>query len=519
MIPEEFVIQIGSLLDEDVYATYVVRSPAGEARSELKLPFSSKELDCWVANHGVPVNHPEPDTDEGSLRESITKLNPREMGNLLFEALFNGQVRQLYERSMGKTDQRLRIQLKLDPYDENLVRLARLPWELMREPSSPTPLCLRRSNSFVRYLNVPQPVGHPIRLPFRMLVILCNPKGLGTYDTQKTLDDIKQAWEGFDIQIDVPEKPTLIMLRRHLLQDPGYHIIHFTAHGGRHGDTWKLAFEDDSGGIDFVTGEKLATVLTGNHRPPYLVTLIACDGARSGSTTGFNPFNGVAHALVMSGVPAVIAMQFPISFKAAFTFAPIFYERLANRDSLDVAVNEARHAIYLENDRAVEWGTPVLFLRATESRLTQQSLAKGNDAPRKKQGGLFFGVSLFGYMAYEELRDRWGPESESNELEEHWPRDEDTDLAELEPPPDPHLGDSHRPEGATSEPIESTGTLVQDPPGIPGDITDEAIMGPISEGLAPVHPEGLEDTLSPESTQPPDDAIEPDTDGDDFDLL
>ena len=91
-----------------------------------------------------------------------------------------------------------------------------------------------------------------------------------------------------------------------------------------------------------------------------LVVLNSCEGAR---TTLTDPYAGVATTLIGLGVPAVVAMQFEISDRAAIVFAEELYTNLIGRqDPIDAAVSEARKAIYSQVD-PIEWATPVLFVR------------------------------------------------------------------------------------------------------------------------------------------------------------
>ena len=97
-----------------------------------------------------------------------------------------------------------------------------------------------------------------------------------------------------------------------------------------------------------------------------LVVLNSCEGAR---TTLTDPYAGVATTLVQLGVPAVVAMQFEISDRAAIVFAEELYTNLiGRRDPIDASVAEARKAIYSDVDK-VEWATPVLFVRDPDVEL------------------------------------------------------------------------------------------------------------------------------------------------------
>lgn len=67
-------------------------------------------------------------------------------------------------------------------------------------------------------------------------------------------------------------------------------------------------------------------------------------------------------------IPAVIGMQFEISDAAAIAFSQALYDSLAQGLPVDAAMAPARRAI-LAVHTGIAFGTPVHFLRATESRL------------------------------------------------------------------------------------------------------------------------------------------------------
>jgi len=110
-----------------------------------------------------------------------------------------------------------------------------------------------------------------------------------------------------------------------------FHVLHFMAHRGfdaATGTGYPL-FEDRAGGPERVDGVTLGEVPRDRRGSLRLVILNACDTARLPRHLGQNPFSGVASALVMVGIPAVVAMQFPISGRAAKAFSRRFYEALA----------------------------------------------------------------------------------------------------------------------------------------------------------------------------------------------
>jgi CHAT domain-containing protein len=92
--------------------------------------------------------------------------------------------------------------------------------------------------------------------------------------------------------------------------------------------------------------------------------LNACNGALASRE---DTFAGTAQVLVQHGVPAVIAMQSEVMDETACSFAEKFYQALAAGLPVDACIGEVRRALAAE--RNPEWGTPVLYLRATDGHL------------------------------------------------------------------------------------------------------------------------------------------------------
>ena len=145
-------------------------------------------------------------------------------------------------------------------------------------------------------------------------------------------------------------------------------MIHFIGHGDfdETAEGGLLLLEDEVGQPHPVSADQMATLLY-NHPSLRLAFLNACQGAQGARS---NPFGGVAQKLVQQGLPSVLAMQFPVSDRAAITLAQTFYRALADGAPIDAATSEARNALYLAGNER-EWGTPVLFTRADDNRLIE----------------------------------------------------------------------------------------------------------------------------------------------------
>ena len=125
-----------------------------------------------------------------------------------------------------------------------------------------------------------------------------------------------------------------------------------------------LVLENPHGAPHEVTGEELGSLLQ-DERSLRLVVLNSCEGARGSHV---DPFSGVASSLVQYGIPAVVGMQFEITDEAAITFAGRLYSALAQGFPIDAALAQSRKAIFAAGND-IEFGTPVLFLRAADARL------------------------------------------------------------------------------------------------------------------------------------------------------
>ena len=354
----------------DVYPVIVLASPAGEARAELHLPFAPDDIGDLLCDMGQTVRRGGTkqwrDTSPGA-----TRTRPQQVGDQLYSALFSGAILALFERSLGMIhgrEQGLRIKLHIDPEDESLAQLASLPWEYLYRKETRDFLNLSRFTPIVRYLDVPRPYTPlPLKPPLRILVVIASPERYTPLDLARERRLIEQSWAKMgDVQVDFMDHATISNLHERLSCE-SYHVLHYMGHGDFDEASGQgvLVLEDEQGQGTMMHGSTLGVLLR-DVPSLRLVFLNACETARVAKERGLDPFAGVASALVMAGIPAVVAMQFPISDQAATTFAHKFYALLARGERVDSAVAEGRRAIRLASGHTLEWGTPVLFMRAPE---------------------------------------------------------------------------------------------------------------------------------------------------------
>lgn len=367
---KDFSIKIGRRLDEG-FAISVIASPLGEANDLIT---STRELDEIFSGLRSLAHNLKNGGDQAQT------VRPIDIGRSLFDILFVGRIRSLFDQSIGRvqgTGYGLRIKLHIDPENSDIARLASLPWELLYREETRDYLCLSSKTPLVRYLDVQRSFELlPFQPPLRVLVVVANPAGTKPLDLEKERESIRQSWGGkADVEVDFLDSATIPELRKRLAEAE-YHVLHYMGHGAfdpRQG-IGVLAMEKENGEMDLLDGKTLGILLR-DETSIRLVFLNACDTGKLGHTTEQDPFAGVATALVMAGVPAVVAMQFPISDKAALAFAECFYPQLAKGVPVDASVAESRKAIRVTDRQSMEWAIPVLFMRSPSGHLFKSETA------------------------------------------------------------------------------------------------------------------------------------------------
>jgi formylglycine-generating enzyme required for sulfatase activity len=269
-------------------------------------------------------------------------------------------------REAAQQGQGLRLKLRIQSPE-----LAALPWEFLYDPRQAEYVCLSRYTPVVRYLELPEP-PQPLTVtpPLRILAMIASPQDLAPLDIEREKQRVARAVKDLRGQglVDLTwlAGQTWRDLQREMRRGP-WHVFHFVGHGGfdRNADEGFIALADDDGQTHRLSATLLARLLA-DQRSLRLVLLNACEGARGGER---DIFSSSAAILVRRGIPAVLAMQYEITDRAAIEFARTFYEALADGMPVDAAVAEARKAISLAVANTVEWGTPVLYMRAPDGRI------------------------------------------------------------------------------------------------------------------------------------------------------
>lgn len=341
-----------------------VRLPAGAVQGVLQFPFAQHALELYLSK-----------LESALLRSRTVRRQVmlpqeqaiREFGSGLFEALFTGDIRALYDQQHATARQQgmgVRLRLLVEASE-----LATLPWEYLLAPRQPDFLCLSPQTPLVRYVRLPQPLQPLTVQPTpRILGMVSSPSDLDPLDVTGEQARLSEALAPLEaqgiVQLQWVQGQTWQALQEALWQ--GWHVFHFIGHGvfNPRVDEGMLALADPAGKTHLLPGSHLGRMLAnGSLR---LVVLNACEGAKGSER---DLFSSAGASLVRREVPAVVAMQAEIGDGTALEFTRTFYKALASGIPVDAALGEARTAMWVSMPNTLEWGTPVLYLHTPDGVL------------------------------------------------------------------------------------------------------------------------------------------------------
>ena len=342
-----------------------------------------------------------------------------EMGTGLFKALFhaNDDARDLWAT--------LRDRLN-DTRVETITTVREatgLPWELLRDPKTDTPLALR-ARAFVRASHqaaqrphLPQGSTGPIRI----LLVICRPGGGNDVPFRSVASRLikglnESARQAF--QLDVLRPPTFAQLGKVLrvakAEGKPYHVVHFDGHGAyvetpptggipellsrfsramlstpRTGSHGYLVFENTAleDNHQLVDGPTLGKLLVETEVP--VLVLNACRSAHaeappkpaqadaSAAPASANvdvhaqvrALGSLAQEVVDAGVAGVVAMRYNVYVVTAAQFVADLYESLAGGQALGEAVTLGRKQLEAQPLREIaytprplqDWMVPIVY--------------------------------------------------------------------------------------------------------------------------------------------------------------
>ncbi len=284
------------------------------------------------------------------------------LGGELFRAVFTDRILRSWGAALARAQERgPAAGVRLVLHVQEAGPLASLPWELLFDRDHQGLLALSLSTPLIRYPDV-QELERPLaaRAPLRLLGVLAEPLGQPLLDLEGEWQAIEKALAPLCdrglVEIERLASPTLPKLRERLKREPTIHALHLAGHGGA--GEFVLEANQRIRKPEPALGQQLASLL-GDAPELRLVVINACDGASdiTGKST-----TSLAFHLARRGVPAIVALQSAIGDTAARLVSRELYQEIAKGSPLEVAVTEARRALYAEH-KGMAWAAPVLYLR------------------------------------------------------------------------------------------------------------------------------------------------------------
>jgi hypothetical protein len=336
---------------------------------------------------------------EGIIRldkEALVVADPDEYGVQLGQALFQGAIRDAFQKAREKGDTGLHVLLCVEDKDLRLLRWERLCAPLESEVWEPLALDQRVPFSMHLISVTDRPFPPISRNDLQALILVANPGpgnrfGLAPFDSDAaaratigSLGPIPSDLLGKDPK--AVGKPTLDGLCQALTSSP-YTLLHIVGHGRytREGGEPVLFLDREDEAVDPVSASRLISRLRKIQQRnglPHFVFLSCCESA---SPEAEGSFGGLGHRLVRElGVPAVLAMTDPVSVESALKLASEFYGRLREHGEPDWALVESYAGLTERFDIRLPVpalfsplaGRP-LFSLAPDGQLTDGDIAKG----------------------------------------------------------------------------------------------------------------------------------------------
>jgi len=242
-----------------------------------------------------------------------------------------------------------------------------LHWETLRDPQDGALLTTSEQLLFSRYLGSPD--WQPVRLrpqgELRALVVIAAPTDLANYQLP-AIDAATEEQLARDSLAALPctilSGPSATLNAMVAELRDGHDILYVICHGALVDSEPWLYFVDEAGRTARLAGRDLVTCIAELAHRPRLVVLASCHSAGDGAGAALTALGPL---LAEAGVPAVLAMQGPLSLETAHRCLPVFFQELQRDGRIDRALVVARGSV---RERPDFWA-PALLMRLRSGRL------------------------------------------------------------------------------------------------------------------------------------------------------
>lgn len=324
------------------------------------------------------------------------------LGQNLYNVLFSNDIGEAVRKSFFEPLGFMRVELG---FEEGQEQLSSWPWEYLYCPQEfgkvGTGYFLAQQDSLILTRRIKldcKPRGLRIdKPPLKVLFVASSPKLANSKDVvigepgkdaprvlkveyDSVLDQIKDLGEDIikvtallpEEKFDDEGRPVIQVATwenfKAKVQNEEPHVIHFLGHGKWDPikESGAILFMGRDGTVDARWENDLANLFM---KVPSvrLVFLQACESAQSDP---YQAFSGVAQQLAQKGIPAVVGMQTKINNQVANQFARSFYTALADKLTIDAAVQKARTTMSdapSDSAQRLGFGLPVLYLQKSDS--------------------------------------------------------------------------------------------------------------------------------------------------------
>jgi hypothetical protein len=276
---------------------------------------------------------------------------------------------------------RVRISFEQDASD-----LAALPWEFVRGRGGPEGgffLAAQTNLVLGRFLGDVKDLGIKASdLKVRVLFVRILPDNFAFKEQRREfeymLDKLSEIGDAFEIVPISEWNPAEVANRLGELKSEGkaVDVVHVVAVCEEEGRKPKIYLPGYGGGSEWrgQDPQPVVKALTGDIiTRPELVVLHLSDQRSSDPPAHFEL---LAPSFIRAGIPAVLAMQYPMTHPHGQDFVYNFYSRLTRGAAIGEAVQAARHDLSFGRQPNRHFGAPVLYMQSSvDCRLLKMSTA------------------------------------------------------------------------------------------------------------------------------------------------
>jgi hypothetical protein len=264
-------------------------------------------------------------------------------------------------------DAQIRVRLT---FKDTARDLSSLPWEFVHCPDPGFYLAAETNLVLGRYVwgKAEQDIRRTADDKVRALLVLCLPRrpefAEERLEIVELVEELRKVTALELLDVD-PWQPEQVAARLQQFKSEGHlvDVVHLVAlckdRGGRPVLYLPTGGVDDGG--DWLDPQPVVGALTNDpSNRPSLVVLHLSDWDEDPS----DHFEQLAPAFINAGIPAVLAMQYPMPPRKGRAFVKSIYESLVAGERIGEAVQMARNQLLLTGQPDRQFGTPVLYLQS-----------------------------------------------------------------------------------------------------------------------------------------------------------